>query len=115
MQKIDRNTNTLFRMIVSFSVVMTGIRAKLSFLIMKKSASKETMEDDLNGIVRRYSIGLIQSKSRLAAVEMRDKALNDLDEWRREQIEEIEDRVRSAGRKILRTFDQCLSIENLVF
>lgn len=94
---------------------MSGIRAKLSLLLMKKSVSRETTEDDLDGIVQQYSIGLIHSKSRLAAVQMRDNALNDLDEWRRERIEEIEDHVRSAGRTILRTFDQCLSIENLVF
>lgn len=62
--------------------------------------------------IRRYMEEILHSRNRSEAIFFRSNALQFLDQWRLQRIEQLDQRVRTAGQLILNAFDQYQSTLN---
>ena len=88
---------------------MNIIRAKplfhLSTFIMEKSEDEERInkfEDD----IQKYIEQILCSNNRTQAIQLRTNALKFIDQWRLERFQQVDQRVRTAGKLILNAFDE---------
>jgi hypothetical protein len=96
---------------------MNIVRAKplfhLSTFTMEVSDrydSNDKTENDFDEDIHNYIHRIYQCSNRLQAITLRTNALQFIDQWRSQRLEQIDDRVRSAGRLILKAFDGYESI-----
>lgn len=79
----------------------------LSTFVME--VSDEERHDRFDEDIRRYMEEILQSRNRSEAIYFRSNALQFLDQWRLQRLEQLDQRVRTAGQLILNAFDQSQS------
>jgi hypothetical protein len=93
---------------------MNIVRAKplfhLSTFTMEVSDRYDKTENDFDEDVHNYIHRISQCSNRLQAINLRTNALQFIDQWRSQRLEQIDERVRSAGQLILNAFDGYQSI-----
>jgi hypothetical protein len=75
----------------------------LSTFTMEKS---EGIEDKFDEDIHEYVYHIYHSSNRSQAINLRTNALEFIDQWRLKHLEQLDQRVRSAGQLILNTFDE---------
>jgi hypothetical protein len=77
----------------------------LSTFIMEKSEDNK-FEDDFDENIQKYIEQIPRSANRSQAIQLRTNALKFIDQWRLERFQQVDQRVRTAGKLILNAFDE---------
>jgi hypothetical protein len=95
---------------------MNFIRAKplfhLSTFIMDRydNNNNNQIEDDFDEEIHEYIYRIYHCSNRSQAVSLRTNAFQFIDQWRLKRLEQLDQRIRSAGQLVLNAFDEHQSI-----